>query len=93
MAAQATRVGGSLMRIYRDTRFSQDRIPSRTNIGIPFRHAQAKDVHAPGYYADVDPEQVFPGVGMLRRDREPLQRIRERIAARPGEWRRVVNDR
>lgn len=90
--AQATRVGGSLMRIYRDTRFSKDKIPYKTNIGIQFRHEQSKDVHAPGYYVHIDPEQVFLGVGMWRPDSEPLKRIRERIAARPGEWRRVVND-
>jgi uncharacterized protein (TIGR02453 family) len=46
--AQATRVGGSLMRVYRDTRFSKDKTPYKTNIGIQFRHERAKDVHSPG---------------------------------------------
>jgi len=32
------KVGGSLMRIYRDTRFSRDKTPYKTNIGIQFRH-------------------------------------------------------
>ena len=48
--ALPTRVGGSLMRVYRDTRFSKNKLPYKTNIGIQFRHEQAKDVHAPGYY-------------------------------------------
>ena len=47
--ALPTRVGGSLMRIYRDTRFGKDKTPYKTNIGIQFRHGKAKDVHAPGY--------------------------------------------
>ena len=46
--AVPTRVGGSLMRVYRDTRFSKNKLPYKTNIGIQFRHEQAKDVHSPG---------------------------------------------
>ena len=32
------RMGGSLMRVYRDTRFSKNKTPYKTNIGIQFRH-------------------------------------------------------
>jgi len=91
--AQATRVGGSLMRVYRDTRFSKNKLPYKTNIGIQFRHERAKDMHSPGYYVHVDPEQVFVGVGMWRPDSDPLRMIRERIAAKSAEWRRTVGDR
>ena len=91
--AQPTRVGGSLMRVYRDTRFSHNKLPYKTNIGIQFRHEQGRDVHAPGYYLHVEPRQVFVGVGMWRPGAEPLRAIRERIAARPAEWRRVLGDR
>ena len=90
--AMPTRVGGSLMRVYRDTRFSKNKLPYKTNIGIQFRHEQAKDVHAPGYYLHIEPEQVFVGVGMWRPDSDSLRGIRERIAARPAEWRRTVTE-
>ena len=90
--AVPTRVGGSLMRVYRDTRFSKNKLPYKTNIGIQFRHEQAKDVHAPGYYLHIEPDQVFVGVGMWRPDSDSLRGIRERIAARPAEWQRIVND-
>ncbi len=86
-----TRVGGSLMRVYRDTRFSKNKLPYKTNIGIQFRHEQAKDVHSPGYYVHIDPDQVFIGAGMWRPDAEPLKRIRERIVARPAEWQRAIS--
>ncbi|MDH4125853.1 MAG: TIGR02453 family protein [Gammaproteobacteria bacterium] len=89
---QATRVGGSLMRIYRDTRFSNAKTPYKTNIGIQFRHEQAKDVHSPGYYVHVDPQQVFLGVGMWRPEAQPLRAIRDRIAERPADWQRVVGE-
>jgi uncharacterized protein (TIGR02453 family) len=91
--AEATRVGGSLMRVYRDTRFSRNKLPYKTNIGIQFRHEQARNVHSPGYYVHIDPDQVFVGAGMWRPESEPLRAIRDRIAAQPGEWRRAIGDK
>ena len=86
------RMGGSLMRVYRDTRFSKNKLPYKTNIGIQFRHEQARDVHSPGYYVHIDPDQVFLGVGMWRPDSDSLRSIRERIVAKPAEWRRTTAD-
>ena len=86
------RMGGSLMRVYRDTRFSKNKLPYKTNIGIQFRHEQAKDVHSPGYYVHIDPEQVFVGVGMWRPESDALLAIRQRIVARPSEWKRALGD-
>ncbi len=91
--AQPTRVGGSLMRVYRDTRFSKNKLPYKTNIGIQFRHEQAKDVHSPGYYVHVDPTEVFVGAGMWRPEPEPLHAIRERIAFKSKDWQRAIGDR
>ena len=88
--AVPTRVGGSLMRVYRDTRFSKNKLPYKTNVGIQFRHERAKDVHSPGFYLHVDPDQVFVGVGMWRPDSDSLRLIRERIVAQPSQWRRVT---
>lgn len=92
-AAVPTRVGGSLMRVYRDTRFSKNKLPYKTNIGIQFRHEQAKDVHSPGYYVHIEPGEVFLGAGMWRPDAEPLLAIRRRIADKPAEWRRTTSDK
>ena len=89
--AVPTRVGGSLMRVYRDTRFSKNKLPYKTNIGIQFRHEQAKNVHSPGYYVHIEPNELFLGVGMWRPDSDPLRGIRERIAAKPGEWQRAMD--
>ena len=80
------RVGGSLMRVYRDTRFSKDKTPYKTNVGIQFRHEQAKDVHSPGYYLHIDPNEVFVGVGMWRPPADALAAIRARISDRPKVW-------
>jgi len=80
------KTGGSLMRPYRDTRFSKDKTPYKTNVGIQFRHEFAKDVHAPGFYVHIHPEEVFLAVGSWRPAPEALRAIRERIAEAPDAW-------
>lgn len=84
------RSGGSLMRVYRDARFSHDKTPYKTNIGIQFRHELGKDVHAPGFYVHIEPGGCFVGAGIWHPDAEPLAAIRSRIAESPDEWRRAV---
>lgn len=87
--AIAKKVGGSLMRIHRDIRFSNDKTPYKTNVGIQFRHEFGKDVHAPGYYFHVDTEQVFIGAGIWHPDSSTLRAIRETIDEYPTDWRRA----
>ena len=46
---------GSLFRIYRDTRFSADKRPFKTHVGIHFSHSSGKDAHAPVFYLQLEP--------------------------------------
>ena len=92
LTASDKKVGGSLMRPQRDTRFGKDKTPYKTNIGIQFRHAQGKDVHAPGLYVHIDPKEVFLGAGMWRPDSDALRRIRERITSKPTSWKKVRDE-
>ena len=85
-------VGGSLFRIYRDTRFSKDKTPYKTHTGIQFRHEAAKDVHAPGYYLHLAPERVSAVAGIWRPDSPSLGKIREAIDADPDRWRAAISD-
>ena len=80
------KVGGSLMRVYRDTRFSKDKTPYKTNIGIQFRHEAGKDVHAPGYYLHIEPGNYFLGAGIWRPDAAALGKIRDAIAVKEKKW-------
>lgn len=91
--ADARKVGGSLMRVYRDTRFARDKTPYKTNVGIQFRHALGKDVHAPGFYLHVAPEECFLGTGSWHPESDLLGRIRDLIAAQPAHWRAARDDR
>ena len=91
--ASDRRVGGSLMRVYRDTRFVKDGAPYKTNVGIQFRHEQGRDVHAPGFYVHVAPGECFLAVGLWRPEPEPLGQIRQAIVESPDRWRRARDDR
>ena len=83
--------GGSLFRIYRDTRFSKDKTPYKTNVGAHFRHAAGKDAHAPGFYLHLEPGTCFGGCGIWHPDNHTLSRIRGAIIDRPDEWKRITN--
>ncbi|MEY2632176.1 MAG: hypothetical protein RIR00_830 [Pseudomonadota bacterium] len=84
--ADPRKMGGSLMRIYRDTRFSRDKTPYKTNIGIHFRHALGKNVHAPGFYVHVARDECFLGVGCWHPEAEALGKIRDALVAHPEKW-------
>ena len=85
--------GGSLFRIYRDTRFSKDKRPYKTHTGLHFRHEAARDAHAPGFYLHLEPGQVFAGCGIWRPGGDALRSIREAIDEDPDAWLRASRDR
>lgn len=91
--ASDRRVGGSLMRVYRDTRFAKDGDPYKTNVGIQFRHEQGRDIHAPGFYVHIAPGECFLAVGLWRPEAEPLGQVRQVIVEKPDRWRRARDDR
>jgi len=84
--ADSRKMGGSLMRVYRDTRFGKDKTPYKINIGIQFRHEVGKDVHAPGFYVHISGSQCFVGVGTWHPPSPSLAAIRKAIVERPQDW-------
>lgn len=84
--AIAKKSGGSLMRVYRDTRFSKDKTPYKTNVGIQFRHILGEDVHAPGFYLHIEPGECFLGAGIWHPESKTLAKIRNFIADNPAAW-------
>lgn len=90
--AEARKTGGSLMRVFRDTRFSRDKTPYKTNIGIQFRHKLGKDVHAPGFYLHIATDECFLGAGCWHPESDVLGKLRDRIANNPDDWFRVRDD-
>ena len=84
------RVNGSLLRINRDVRFSKDKTPYKTNVGIQFRHEQGKDVHAPGFYLHLEPRACFAGVGLWTPEAPVARAIRQAIHDDPAEWKKAA---
>jgi uncharacterized protein (TIGR02453 family) len=92
VVADSRTVGGSLFRIHRDVRFSKDKSPYKTHVGIQFRHERARDAHAPGFYLHLEPGSVFMACGTWRPDGDTLHAIRTAIASNPERWQAIVDD-
>ncbi|RMG63297.1 MAG: DUF2461 domain-containing protein [Calditrichaeota bacterium] len=82
--------GGSMFRIYRDTRFSPDKSPYKTHVGVQFRHEGARDAHAPGFYFHLEPGRVMAAAGIWRPDSRTTYRIRQAIAEQPDVWQKAT---
>lgn len=89
--ADPRRTGGSMFRIYRDTRFSKDKSPFKTAVAAQFPHRErAKDRAVSGFYLHLEPGRCVGGGGIHHPDAAALKRIRDRIATRPREWEAVL---
>lgn len=84
--------GGSMMRVYRDTRFARDKSPYKTNAAAHFHHVSQKHIRAPGFYFHLAPEEVFVGAGMWHPEAAPLAKIRDAIVEAPSRWKKAIGD-
>jgi uncharacterized protein (TIGR02453 family) len=91
LVADARPVGGSLMRIYRDVRFSRDKSPYRTSVGIHFSHraSRAHEGGLPGFFLHLAPGDSFVGAGVWRASPPDLARIQGAVVADSAGWRRA----
>lgn len=85
--------GGSLMRIYRDTRFGKDKSPYNTHVSAQLRHVRGKDIHAPGFYLRVEPGGVTLGAGIWQPEGAAITKIRKAIDRHPARWKKARDDR
>lgn len=78
---------GRIFRLNRDIRFSTDKRPYHTNIGVEFSNS---DAH---YYVSASASELFVSVGMFRPDRAWVERFRQAVAGPAGEQlRSIVED-
>lgn len=73
------KVAGSLFRIYRDTRFSHDKTPIKTKIGILFWQGTSHRMQSPCFYMQYKVEEVLIATGIRVFKTELLKRYREYI--------------
>lgn len=81
------RMDGKLMRVYRDTRFSKDKTPYKTNVGISWHPpAVPKAPLLGGVYLHVAPKESFVAAGVWHPERDVLGKVRDAIVAKPAAW-------
>jgi len=91
----------SPFRIYRDTRFSKDKSPYKTNLGATFPwvessggagEAVAAGAHANGGYFSFAPGEMYAGGGMWRPEKPRLDAFRRAVVESPERVREAVED-
>lgn len=86
-------LGGSMMRIYRNLRFSRDKTPYRTNAAAAFGHRAGGFGASPAFYISLSPAEAYAGVGMYHPEPPTLDKVRRAIVARPAQWKKVIGDK
>ena len=80
----------SLYRIYRDTRFSENKAPLKTHVAAVFPCRGLARHQGAGLYFEIAPERVWVGGGMYAPDTSQLQAVREHIAGNVKRLRTIV---
>jgi uncharacterized protein (TIGR02453 family) len=86
-------VGGSLFRIYRDTRFSGDKDPYKPWQGARLYHERSRQVPAPSFYLHLQPGQCFVGGGVWHPEPDTQRRVRQFIFDNPGSWKAAAYEK
>ena len=73
------KIGGSMMRINRDTRFSPDKRPYKDHLDMTFKLGPVKT--SPGYWFRLTPKELILGAGMHMLDKPDLERYRKAVDA------------
>lgn len=91
-SAARMRPADCLYRIYRDTRFSPDKTPYKTHIGIFVNPPRGKKSQTLGYYIHLEPGNTFVGAGTIDLPPKVLRQIRRDIYENIDEYRGIVED-
>ena len=84
-------VNKTISRIYRDTRFSRDKSPFRSNMWLVFKRPGRDWKDAPGYFFEIFPDWYRYGMGYYCASPASMGRFRNAIDANPYEFLRVTS--
>lgn len=73
------RVNGSIGRINRDIRFSKDKRPYKTHLGMWFWHGEKKGWDKPGFWFGITPEHLQLGTGWWGFPKDALDEFRQSV--------------
>jgi uncharacterized protein (TIGR02453 family) len=80
----------AMYRIYRDTRFSEDKTPYKTHAAAVFPWRGLPKHEGAGLYFHISPDEVWIGGGMYSPQMAQLQAVREHIAGNHRRLRSIV---
>jgi uncharacterized protein (TIGR02453 family) len=80
----------SLFRIYRDTRFSNDKRPYKTHVAAWWTHTGLEKTSGAGYYFHVSPKEVVIAAGSYMPEKEQLAAIRHWLLDHHAEFRKLL---
>jgi uncharacterized protein (TIGR02453 family) len=80
----------SLFRIYRDTRFSNDKRPYKTHIAAWWVRQGFEKTTGAGYYFHVEPKGIILAAGSYMPDKEQLSAIRHWLLDHHEEFRKIL---
>ena len=89
--ADSRKVGGSMFRIQRDTRFSHGKAPYKEWQGARLFHERSRQVPAPSFYLHLQPGASFFGGGIWHPDTPVQRQIRQFIFDNPGGWKSAAH--
>lgn len=74
------KIDKSIFRLHRDVRFSKNKAPFKTNLGLYFWEGKRKKMECPGFYFHIEPTLFFLGSGMYMFTKDQLKKYREIVS-------------
>lgn len=74
------KIDKSIFRLHRDVRFSKDKSPFKTNMGLYFWEGRGKKMECSGFYFHIEPKHFFLGAGMYLFTKDQLTKYREIVS-------------
>ena len=69
----------SIFRLHRDVRFSKNKLPYKSNLGMFFWEGERKKMECPGFYVHIEPNLIFVGSGVYEFSKETLEIYRNAV--------------
>jgi uncharacterized protein (TIGR02453 family) len=78
-----------LFRIYRDTRFSNNKLPYKTHVAAWWSHQEMEKTSGAGYYFHIDAKEVIIAAGAYMPEKDQLAAIRHWLLDHHEEFRKL----
>jgi uncharacterized protein (TIGR02453 family) len=79
-----------LFRIYRDTRFSNNKLPYKTHVAAWWSHQGMEKTSGAGYYFHIDAKEVIIAAGAYMPEKDQLAAIRHWLLDHHAEFRKLL---